>query len=91
MKAPPVKQHWIERAVDIHRFHVQQLKDEPKWTVEKTASALNRSIGSVSQDLLLASWLKTHEKQLRRCSSMRDALAWIRVRQREIRVEEIDL
>ena len=91
MKAPPVKQHWIERAVDIHRFHVQQLKDEPKWTVEKTASALNRSIGSVSQDLLLASWLKTHEKQLRRCSSMRDALAWIRVRQRELRVEEIDL
>ena len=91
MKAPPVKQHWIERAVDIHRFHVQQLKDEPKWTVEKTASALNRSIGSVSQDLLLASWLKTHEKQLRRCSSMRDALAWIRVRQRELRVEEIDI
>jgi len=90
MHSPLVKQHWIERAVDIHRFHIQQLKDEPHWTIEKTAQALNRSIGSVSQDLLLASWLKTHDKQLRRCSSMRDALSWIRVRQREIQMEDID-
>jgi len=91
VNAPPVKQNWIDRALDIHRFHIQQLKDEPKWTVERTANALNRSTGSVSEDLLLTNWLRTHEKQLRRCSSRRDALAWIRVRQREMRIEEVDI
>lgn len=90
MRAPPIKQSWLDRAVDIHRFHVQQCRDESNWTIEKTAKALNRSIGSISQDLLLASWLKTHEKQLRRFSSMRDALEFVRSRRREIRLEEIN-
>ena len=88
---PPVKQSWIERAIEIRRFHIQQLKDESNWTIEKTAKVLNRSIGSVSQDLLIASWLRTHEKQLKRCDSMRDALAWIRLKQKEIRLEEVDI
>lgn len=90
MKAPPVKQSWIERAADIHRFHIQQLRDEPDWTIEKTAKALNRSIGSVSQDLLIARWLKTHEKQLKRCQSMRDALAFVRSKNKEMRLDEIE-
>lgn len=90
MRAPPVKQHWIERAVDIHKFHIQQLRDESDWTIEKTAKVLNRSTGSVSQDLLLASWLKTHEKQIRRCSSMRDALEFVRDRRKEIRLGEFE-
>lgn len=84
MKAPPIKPTWIERAIEIRHFHVQCCKDDSKWTVAKTAQALNRSIGSVSQDLLIASFLKTHEKQLKRCSSMRDALAYVRSIQREM-------
>lgn len=90
MRQPPVKQTWIQRAVEIHHFHVQQLRDDTSWTIEKTAHALNRSIGSVSQDLLIARWLKTHEKQLKRCSSMRDALAWVRVKSREMQLEELE-
>jgi hypothetical protein len=89
MKTHLVKHHWLDRAIQIYNFHVKQLKDESNWTVEKTAKILNRSIGSVSQDLLLASWSKTHEKQLRRCSSMRDALALVRMKQKEIRLDEI--
>lgn len=84
MKVPPVKPTWIDRACEIKFFHVQCCKDDPKWTVAKTAQALNRSIGSVSQDLLIASFLKTHEKQLRRCNSLRDALAYVRSIQREM-------
>jgi hypothetical protein len=90
MKAPPVKSTWVERAIEIHQFHVHQLKSESSWTVEKTAKALNRSIGSVSQDLLIARWLKTHDKQLKRCSSMRDALALIRMKCREMQLEDIE-
>jgi len=86
-----VKEHWINRCIEIHKFHVFQLKSEPSWTVQKTAEALQRSIGSVSQDLLIASWLKTHEKQLRRFGSMRDALSFVRARKREIRTQELEL
>lgn len=87
---PLVKHHWLDRAIEIHKFHIHQIKDEPNWTIEKTAKALNRSIGSVAQDLLLASWSKTHDKQLRRCSSMRDALAFVRTKKREIQLEHYD-
>lgn len=90
MKAPPFKQNWIDRAIDIYQFHIRQIRDEPDWTIEKTAQALNRSIGSVSQDMLVARWTKTHEKQLRRCGSLRDALAWIREKNREMQLGDIE-
>jgi len=91
MKAPPVKQHWISKCIDIHNFHVAQIKSEPNWTVEKTAKVLCRSVGSVSQDLLLASWLKTHEKQLKRYKNAKDALEFVRGKKKEMRTQELDL
>jgi len=87
MRNGPVKFHFLDRAIEIRQFHIEQCKEEPNWTIEKTAKALNRSIGSVSQDLLLASWIKTHEKQLRKCSSMRDALEFVKEKQKEMRFE----
>lgn len=81
-----VKQDWLTRAVEINKFHVQQLKDEEDWTLQQTAKLLNRSLGSVSQDLLIAHWAKTHERQLKACRSMRDALEWIHRKQREMRL-----
>ena len=89
MKAPPVKSHWLDRAIQVYNFHTSQLKDESNWTLEKTAGALNRSLGSVSQDILLAKWSKTHDKQLRRFSSMKDALSFVQSKQREMRLESI--
>lgn len=91
MRQPPIKQHWINKCIDIHNFHVAQIKDESNWTIEKTAKVLSRSVGSVSQCLTIASWLKTHEKQLRRFRSERDALEFIRDRKREMRSRELEL
>jgi hypothetical protein len=91
MKSPPVKQHWVTKCIDIHNFHVSQLRSESNWTVEKTAKALCRSVGSVSQDLLLASWLKTHEKQLKRFRNAKDALEFVRSRKKEMRIQELEL
>jgi len=91
MKQPPIKQHWISKCIDIHNFHVAQIKSEPNWTVEKTAKALCRSVGSVSQDLLLASWLKTHEKQLKRYKNAKDALEFVRGKKKEMKTQELDL
>jgi hypothetical protein len=91
MKSPPVKAHWIDRSIEIHNFHVSQVKSERNWTVEKTAKVLCRSVGSVSQDLLLASWLKTHEKQIRRFRNCKDALEFIRNKKREMKTQELEL
>lgn len=84
-----VKLNWLDRAIEVNRFHIAQCKEEPKWTIQKTAEALNRSVGSVSQDLLLASWSKTHEKQLKRFTCMKDALAFVRSKEREMRLSDI--
>lgn len=81
------KINWLDRAVQVHNFHIQNQKAEPNWTLEKTAKALNRSIGSVSQDLTIASWFRTHEKQLRRLNSMRDALDYIKKKRQEMNGE----
>jgi hypothetical protein len=91
LKSPPIKPHWIDRCVDIYNFHVAQLKTERNWTIEKTAGALCRSVGSVSEDLLLASWLKTHEKQMRRFRAARDAIKFIRTKKHEMRTQELDI
>ena len=88
--AIPIKLNWLDRAVEIQKFHINQLRDEPGWTIVKTAKALNRSVGSVSEDLLIASWRKTHEKQLKRFDSQREALAFVRSRKREMRLEGYD-
>lgn len=91
MKQPPVKQNWIEVAISIYNFHASQVRDESNWTIEKTALALNRSVGSVSQCLLLASWLKTHERQLRKFRNAKDALAFVRSKKREFSSQELEL
>lgn len=91
MKSPPVKQHWIAKCIEIHNYHVSQLKEEANWTIEKTAKSLCRSVGSVSQDILIASWLRTHEKQLRKFRNAKDALEFIRSKKRELRARELEL
>lgn len=85
------KLDWLDRAIQIYNYHVGMCKVEKKWTIEKTAISLNRSVGSVSQDITVASWTRTHEKQLRRFHSMRDALDYIREKKAEMRSMEIDL
>jgi hypothetical protein len=89
-KHPLVKVNWLDRAAQVHNYHVSQCKDESNWTIERTARELNRSVGSVAQDLLIASWIKTHEKQLKRFRSMKDALEWVRDKKREMKMGEID-
>ena len=84
-----VKLNWLARALEIQAYHISCLKSDPNWTIEKTAKSLSRSLGSVSQDLLIASWLRSHEKQLRRCSSAREALQFIRSKRKAIQLGEI--
>jgi hypothetical protein len=85
------KLHWLDRAVNIYNYHIEMCKQEKNWTIEKTANSLNRSVGSVSQDITVASWVKTHEKQLRRFRSLTDAMEFIKDKKREMKFREIQL
>lgn len=86
----PIKVGWLDRAIQVYNYHVNLRKTERSWTIEKTAQALGRSVGSVSQDITVAAWSITHEKQLRRFHSLRDALEYIKEKKDEMKSREID-
>lgn len=88
---PPVKQSWLERAVQTYNYHSSQLRNRDTWTLTDTADALGRSLGSVSEDVTIASWLKTHERQIRAFKYAREAIAFIRDKKKKINGEPIHL
>lgn len=85
-----LKSKFIEKAKDTFRFHREKCLSNDKWTVAATAKALRRSLGSVSEDLLIARWCRTHEKKLEEFAYAYEALEWIRERQKEMELGEIN-
>lgn len=85
------KQTWLETAISIHKFHVEKLKSNSKWRIEDTAKELKRSFGCVAQYLKIASFLKTHENQLRRETTMKEALELIKKIERQQEIQEVNI
>lgn len=54
------KPSWQTRVKSTENFHKSKLRQNHKWRIEDTAKELNRSEGRICEDLMLASWLKTH-------------------------------
>ena len=81
------KLSWLERAIETNKFHIEKLRIDAKWTIDKTAKALHRSHGSIDEDLLLASWLKTNPK-LEALKTAKEALAAIRKYRKALRIRE---
>ena len=69
--------HWSIRAKETSKIHKMLLAADNEWTIKKTAARLDRSYGSVAEDILLASWLETHPR-LERFKNACEALRWIR-------------
>lgn len=78
---------WLLRAKETHSFHRTHLISDKRWTLQKTAKSLKRSLGSICEDILLSKWTKTHEKQLEKFEYAYEALEFIRKRQRELDLE----
>jgi hypothetical protein len=83
----PVKVEWIDKAKDIFRFHRSKLVTNERWTLTLTAKALKRSIGSVGEDIMIARWLRTHEKDICRCDTRAEALDFIRTKKKKMDME----
>jgi hypothetical protein len=76
---------WQERARDTEKFHKDLLRKNEKHRIQDTADILHRSLGSISEDLCLASWLKTHPK-VNDCKTIFDALRLVRKLKLEMRM-----
>lgn len=88
------KYDWLQRAKETYNFHIRHKLDaadkDEKWSLAKTAKILRRSIGSISEDILIASWYKTHRVQLEKFEYAKDALEFIRKREREQHFQELE-
>lgn len=79
-----MNQKWIQRAIETYRYHAQKLKENKHWRLSDTAKALRRSLGSISEDVLIAEWLKEHDAEIKRFKYCKDALSYIRERQQQL-------
>ncbi len=80
---------YLEKAKKTYEYHRSKLLFNDRWTTVETAKSLKRSIGSVSEDLLIARWSKTHELQLEKFKYGYEALEYIREKQKEQDTTEI--
>ena len=81
---------WLERAKETYKIHRARLMSTDDWTLAKTAKLLRRSIGPISEDLLIARWCKTHEKHLENFKYAYEAIEFIKKKKREQETEEIE-
>lgn len=86
----PQKYTWIERARETYNFHVRKKHENDHWTLRDTAKALKRGLGPISEDLLIAHWLKTHKEKLEKFDYAKEALEWIRKEEKKLDEQEIE-
>lgn len=84
------KTTWWERAQATARYHANRMKANPSHTLTDTANELRRSLGSISEDILIAAWLITHERHLKEFKYAKDALAFIREKKKRMMVEAFE-
>ena len=78
---------WLEDALQtaqFHRFH--KLSSAKKWTLKDTAKALRRSLGPISEDIMIAKWHKTHD--MSQFKYAYEAINFIKMKKKEMELEE---
>lgn len=80
---------WLDRVRVVNRFHIEKLRENPKWTIKQTADHFKRAIGPVSEELKVAHWMKTHSSQLCEFEFLHEAVAFIRERKHKFLSEDI--
>lgn len=73
----------MTKAKETYNYHRVKMLANDKWTTIQTARLLRRSIGSISEDLMLARACKEHEERLKKFDYQYEALDWIREKEKE--------
>jgi len=84
----PVQLTWQERVKQVELYHYSRIKENIKHRLEDTARELNRSKGRVSEDLQLATYMKTHPR-VETFSTVTDALDYIKTCKRRMRLGDV--
>jgi len=82
-----VKKTWQERSQETAEYHKRRVREKhPEYhSIRDTADELRRSVGSITEDLILDSWMKTHPK-VEEMPFAYQALEFIRDKKRELRL-----
>lgn len=91
MTTEKIEPDWLSRVKEVHKFHINKLKENPKWRIEDTAKELQQSKGLTSEQLKVASWLRSHSAHLEQFEYFKDAIEFIRARAHKFKTEDIDL
>ena len=86
---------WLDKAIDTYNYHARKIKENnnngnKNWSMRDTAKTLRRSLGSISEDMKLAKWRRSHRPQLERFAYAKDAIAWVREKESDLESDEID-
>lgn len=86
----PQQPKFLLKAKETFKIHRSKILSEDKWNTTDTARFLRRSIGGVSEDLMIARWCRTHENSLEKFKYAYEALEFIREKQAEQEKREIE-
>lgn len=81
---------WLEKAKITYKYHRDKMLSNDDWTVTMTARALRRAYGSIAEDLLIARWCRSHEKELEKFVYAYQALEFIREKKKEQERQGLD-
>lgn len=70
---------WTTQVRQLEEYHLNKYTEDKEWTFRKTAEELNRSLGSVSEDLRLSLALRIYP-MLCEFHSKDSAMSWLRER-----------
>ena len=86
MKSSAAKLKWQERVKHVELYHQGCIKSDSKHTLAQTAKDLNLSNGRTSEYLQLASFLRTHPKEMSKFELMKDAMKFVRDKKNRMRM-----
>lgn len=78
----PKLTNWTDRVKQVAAYHAGKLRENDKWRLQDTAADLNRSVGRISEDLMLASWMITDPK-VERFEHASEAIDYVKRKRRD--------
>jgi len=81
---------FLEKAKETYAFHRSKLLSNDKWSTTQTAKCLRRSIGSISEDCIIARACREYEEEIKKFKYSYQALEFIREKKKELELADID-
>lgn len=78
------KPAWLQRAISTYNYHALQCKNDPKWTLAKTAKKTGRAIGPISEDIRVAEYYKVYPDKILSFQYMIEAIDYVKSKKNSV-------